>query len=77
MEQICFKTNICKEADLPKVTPLLNDAIGSSNWKIEVNSPDKLLTICVDKQVEISRAIRAIHKAGYRAENMDEYHSIY
>ena len=77
MERICFKTNVDTQAGLQKITPLLNEAVGAGNWKVEVDSPDRLLTICIDKTAEISHAIKAMHKAGYRAENVDDYYSIF
>ncbi len=77
MERICFKTNVDTQSGLLKITPLLNEAVGVGNWKVEVDSPDRLLTICIDKTAEISNAVKAMHKAGYHAENVDEYYSIF
>lgn len=77
MERICFKTNVDTQAGLHKITPLLNEAVGAGNWKVEIDSPDRLLTICIEKTADIAQAVKAMHKAGYHAENVDEYYSIF
>lgn len=63
-----FKTNIKCEGCIAKVTPHLNAAIGEGQWQVDLNSPDKTLSILGDRSQEIVKA--AVEKAGYRAEKI-------
>ena len=69
MEPIQFKTNIKCSGCVANVTTELNKAAGENNWKVDVQSTDKVLTI--ESEGVIATAIReAVEKAGYRAEKI-------
>ena len=63
-----FKTNIKCSGCVAAVTPFLNEAVGQGAWSVDVNSPDKVLTIKEDKEKDA--VINAIQKAGYKAEQL-------
>lgn len=67
METVQFKTNIKCSGCIATVTPVLNEVAGKDNWEVDLQSPDKLLTVATDKasKEEIQQAIK---KAGYEAE---------
>ncbi|SFE84857.1 Copper chaperone CopZ [Chitinophaga sp. CF118] len=67
METVQFKTNIKCSGCIATVTPVLNDLAGQDNWEVDLQSPDKVLTVSTDKagKKEIQQAIE---KAGYKAE---------
>ena len=77
MELISYKTNIKNESGLQRVAPFLNQAVGSANWQLDLESPERKLTVfsnCIINEMNIEDAI---HKAGFMALNLDEYNSIY
>jgi copper chaperone CopZ len=63
-----FKTNIKCAACIEKVTPLLNDAIGSGNWHVDTSTPTKTLTIQTDTPE--STINQALNQKGYKAETL-------
>jgi len=67
METVQFKTNIKCSGCIATVTPVLNEVAGQDNWEVDLQSPDKLLTVSTDKagKEEIQHAIE---KAGYKAQ---------
>lgn len=67
METVQFKTNIKCSGCIATVTPVLNEVAGQDNWEVDLQSPDKLLTVSTDKagKKEIQQAIE---KVGYKAE---------
>jgi hypothetical protein len=77
MELITYKTNISSEAALNKVAPFLNLAVGSTNWQLDLKSNEKKLTIFSPGIINEMRVEEAMHKAGFRALNLDDYYSIY
>lgn len=66
MEALKFKTTIKCSGCVAKVTPFLNEALGEDNWEVDYNNPLKVLTV-VDEKDQV-KVIRAIEKAGYKAE---------
>jgi copper chaperone len=67
METIQFKTNIKCSGCIANVSPELNKTIGEGKWKVDVQSPDKILTVSADGFNE-SEIQMAVEKAGYKAE---------
>lgn len=51
---------------MAKVTPFLNEALGEDNWEVDYNNPSKILTVVGED--DKSRVIKAVEKAGYKAE---------
>lgn len=77
MELISFKTNIGNESALSCVAPYLNLAVGAANWQLDLKSSDKKLTVFSNSIINEIQVEMAVNKAGFRAMNLDEYHSIY
>lgn len=67
METVQFKTNIKCSGCIATVTPVLNELVGQDNWEVDLQSPDKVLTVSTEEagKQEIKQAIE---KAGYKAE---------
>lgn len=66
MKTTKFKTNIKCSACVDKVTPLLNESVGSGNWQVDLTDPQRKLTVQGD--VSESHLNNALNKAGYKAE---------
>ena len=54
---------------MASVTPFLNKAVGENNWKVELESPEKTLTVTSDANE--ASVIQAMEKAGYKAEKIN------
>jgi copper chaperone CopZ len=67
METVQFKTNIKCSGCVAAVTPALDNLAGQDNWEVDLQSPDKILTVTVDKAGK-DEIKQAIEKAGYKAE---------
>ncbi|GAB3955904.1 hypothetical protein GCM10028805_44230 [Spirosoma harenae] len=68
MSQILrFKTNIKCGGCVASVTPFLNEAIGEGHWQVDVQNPDKVLTV---EATEADLVKQAVEKAGYKAEQL-------
>lgn len=70
METVQFKTNIKCSGCIAKVTPILNELAGIDNWKVDIDNPEKILTVSAKglKEQEIKTAVE---KAGFKVEKMD------
>ncbi|WP_080056809.1 heavy-metal-associated domain-containing protein [Spirosoma aerolatum] len=64
---IQFKTNIKCGGCIATVTPFLNEAIGEDKWKVDVQNPDKVLTV---ETGDAALVKQAVEKAGYKAEQL-------
>lgn len=71
MKTIQLKTNINCGGCIEKVTPALNEAFGSSNWKVDTANPKKILTVTSDSADE-DDVIKVVANAGYKAEKFSE-----
>jgi copper chaperone len=67
METVQFKTNIKCSGCIATVTPALNELVGQDNWEVDLQSPDKILTISTD-DASTQEIKQAVEKAGYKAE---------
>jgi copper chaperone len=67
METAKFKTNIKCSGCIATVTPVLNELVGQDNWEVDLQSPDKILTVSTDQAGE-QQIKQAVEKAGYKAE---------
>lgn len=67
MEKYQFKTNIKCGACVSAVTPHLNEAVGEDQWKVDLASPDRILTVEAESE---QQAREAVQKAGYQAEKV-------
>jgi len=68
MNTIKFKTNIKCTGCLAQVGPALNETAGKDNWQVNLESPDKILTVSTDLKPE--ELIDAVKSAGYTAEQI-------
>ena len=69
MKTVQFKTNIKCAGCIEKVSPGLNETAGADNWEVDLQSPDKVLTISAE-EVNAAAIQQAVEKAGYKAENI-------
>lgn len=69
MNTFKFKTNINCNGCIAKVTPSLNGAIGIEKWEVDINNPQKTLTIQTSSLSE-SDIITIVKNAGYNAEKL-------
>ncbi|OQP60465.1 heavy metal transport/detoxification protein [Niastella vici] len=67
METVQFKTNIKCSGCIATVTPVLNELVGQDNWEVDLQSPDKVLTVSRE-QAGKQEIKQAVEKAGYKAE---------
>jgi len=71
METLKFKTTIKCSGCLEKVTPFLNKAAGEHNWEVDIQNPDKVLTIVQGPATGASEIVQAVEDAGYKAERIN------
>lgn len=69
MKTIEVKTNIMCGSCIAKVTPSLNETVGEANWKVDTLNPKKILTVTTENLNE-EEVIKAVEKAGYKAEKL-------
>ena len=69
METVQFKTNIKCSGCIAKVTPALNETAGADNWKVDIENPDKVLTVSATGLSE-HEIKSAVEKAGFKAEKL-------
>lgn len=68
METLKFKTTIKCAGCVAQVTPFLNNGVGENNWEVDVQNPDKVLTITSGKKLEKNAIIETVKEAGFKAE---------
>ena len=66
MQTIKLKTNIMCSSCIAKVTQNLNEVVGETNWKVDIQNPNKTLTINTGDVTE-EEVIQAVEKAGFKA----------
>ena len=62
-----LKTNIKCGGCVATVTPFLNETVGEGNWEVDIQNPDKVLTV-TKSDVSTDAVKKAVLQAGYRAE---------
>jgi len=68
METTKFKTNIKCTGCVATVTPFLDAAVGESKWEVDLADPSRILTVNAETDKDV--VIRALEKAGYKAEKV-------
>ncbi len=68
METLKFKTNIKCTGCLATVTPRLNQTAGENNWQVDLDNPQKILTVESDSSE--SEIVAAVKEAGFEAEKV-------
>jgi hypothetical protein len=71
METLKFKTTIKCSGCIAKATPFLDEKVGRENWEVDVQDPDKVLTVVKDEHVSESEVIKAVQEAGFKAEKLN------
>lgn len=66
MNTLKFKTNIKCGACVATVTPHLTGAEGIENWQVDLQDPNRTLTVTTDKNA--AEVAELVKKAGYQAE---------
>jgi copper chaperone len=66
MKTIELKTNIMCSSCVAKVTPNLNEVAGETNWKVDIQNPNKILTVNAG-DITGEEVINALERAGYKA----------
>lgn len=69
MEKVQLKTNIRCSGCIAQATPFLNEAVGENNWEVDIQNPNKILTVQAGK-VSKTDVIKALEKAGYKAQEL-------
>jgi copper chaperone len=69
MKTLKFKTNIKCGGCIAKVTPALNKVEGISKWNVDMEDPQKTLTVETNNLTE-DEIIDVLKNAGYSAENV-------
>ena len=67
MKKYQYKTNINCGGCISTVTPYLTKLQSLSHWDVDIESPDKILTVETDNPVELETAVR---EAGFTIEPM-------
>lgn len=70
METLQFKTTIKCSGCIEKVTPFLNETVGENNWEVDLQNPQKVLTIPNAEQLQSGEVVEALAKAGYKGEEL-------
>lgn len=69
MKTFKFKTNINCGSCIKSVTPFLNDLDSIDTWKVDTDTPDKILVVELeDANKEV--VIEAVKKAGFTIEEI-------
>ncbi|SEL14576.1 heavy-metal-associated domain-containing protein [Parapedobacter koreensis] len=68
-EQLKFKTTIHCGGCLAAVTPSLNQAVGEGKWQVDIDNPNKILTVDANAATK-ETIIAAVGKAGFKAESL-------
>ena len=71
METMKFKTTIKCSGCIAKATPFLNEKVGKDNWEVDIENPDKVLTVKQDESITEGDVIRAVQEAGFRVEKLN------
>jgi len=55
---------------IAKVTPVLNEKFGESNWQVDIKNPKKILSITSENATE-TEVNDVLKKVGYKAEELN------
>ncbi len=67
MPQYTFRTNLKCGGCVATVTPALNALPEVKNWKVDLESPEKTLTVDAESGLSPNRVEAALTASGYRA----------
>jgi len=69
MENLKFKTNINCTGCLSKVSPQLNNEKGIEEWHVDLENPEKFLTVKSNSASE-EDIMNSVKKVGYKIERV-------
>jgi copper chaperone len=69
MKRIIFKTNLHCGNCINAITPFLNELDNVDFWQVDLENPNKTLTVELDDEDEAS-VMAAVQKAGYQIEKI-------
>lgn len=69
MEALQFKTNINCGGCVAKVTPFLNQLGEIENWKVDINNPNKILTV-MGEELSCELVEDSVKQAGFEIEKI-------
>lgn len=64
MKTLRFKTNINCNNCIRSVTGFLNDVPNVQEWSVDINNPEKILTV-VGEKVAVEAVVEAVEEAGF------------
>lgn len=67
MKTMKFKTNINCSNCLAKVTPFLDKKVGKELWSVDIDNPDKILTVDSD-DLTTDDVVKTVKRTGFEAE---------
>lgn len=70
METLKFKTNIKCGGCIATVTPQLNNLSEVQKWEVDIENPDKILTIESKGDLDEQDVVDTLAKVGYKAEKI-------
>ncbi|WP_129594575.1 heavy-metal-associated domain-containing protein [Seramator thermalis] len=70
MKTLRFKTNINCSNCLAKVTPSLNQKEGIASWNVDLDSPDKILTVETESLMP-EDIVKTVKRVGFEATEMN------
>jgi len=65
MKVFTFTSNIACNSCLSKVKPFLDELDGVTKWEVDVNNPQKILTV-ESEELSAEQIQEAVAKAGYQ-----------
>ena len=65
MKKLDFKTNINCENCIRSVTPFLNEVDSIDLWKVDINNPEKILSVEFEEDGNAEEVMDAVKKAGF------------
>lgn len=71
MEKLRFKTTIKCSGCIAKATPFLDEKVGKDKWEVDVQNPEKVLTVVNDKNITEDEVINVVREAGFKAEKLN------
>ena len=71
MKTLLFKTNINCGGCLRGVTPALNENKDIRDWKVDLESEDRILTVTSDDDLSETEVQRTVASAGFQAQPVD------
>lgn len=66
-DALSFRTNIMCNGCIAKVKPILDDAVGIASWKVDLDSPDRVLSVVSDGMTQ-DEIMALVRNAGFTIE---------